>query len=102
MEKKTYTIAKIDNFEYQDPIDGAVAKKQGVRILMSDGSRVVFRLSGTGSSGATVRMYIESYESDSSTYTKDAQEVLKPLVEIALQLSKLSEYTGRQQPTVIT
>ncbi|KAK8752686.1 hypothetical protein OTU49_006859 [Cherax quadricarinatus] len=100
--EKTYTIAKIDNFEYQDPIDGAVAKKQGVRILMSDGSRVVFRLSGTGSSGATVRMYIESYESDSSTYTKDAQEVLKPLVEIALQLSKLSEYTGRQQPTVIT
>ncbi|KAK8752688.1 hypothetical protein OTU49_006859 [Cherax quadricarinatus] len=72
--EKTYTIAKIDNFEYQDPIDGAVAKKQGVRILMSDGSRVVFRLSGTGSSGATVRMYIESYESDSSTYTKDAQE----------------------------
>lgn len=99
---KSYTIAKIDNFEYKDPIDGAVAKKQGVRILMSDGSRVVFRLSGTGSSGATVRMYIESYESDSSTFTKDAQEVLKPLVEIALKLSKLGDYTGRQKPTVIT
>ncbi|KAG7160159.1 Phosphoglucomutase-1-like [Homarus americanus] len=99
---KTYTIAKIDNFEYRDPIDGTVAKNQGVRILMSDGSRVVFRLSGTGSSGATVRLYIESYESNSSTFTKNAQEVLKPLVEIALQLSKLTEFTGRTLPTVIT
>ncbi|XP_066989333.1 phosphoglucomutase-1 [Macrobrachium rosenbergii] len=99
---KTYKVAKVDNFEYKDPIDGAVAKKQGVRILMSDGSRVVFRLSGTGSSGATVRLYIESYESDPSTYAKDAQEMLKPLVEIALQLSKLRERTGRQEPTVIT
>nr|XP_027216302.1 phosphoglucomutase-1-like [Penaeus vannamei]XP_027216305.1 phosphoglucomutase-1-like [Penaeus vannamei] len=99
---KTYKIAKIDNFEYTDPIDGAVAKKQGVRILMSDGSRAVMRLSGTGSSGATVRMYIESYESDPSTYTKDAQEVLKPLVEITINLSQLRERTGRQEPTVIT
>lgn len=99
---KTYKIGKIDNFEYTDPIDGAVAKKQGIRILMSDGSRVVFRLSGTGSSGATVRLYIESYESDPSTFTKDAQEMLKPLVEISLQFSKLRERTGRQEPTVIT
>ncbi|KAK7082760.1 Phosphoglucomutase-1 [Halocaridina rubra] len=99
---KHYKIAKIDNFEYTDPIDGAIAKKQGIRILMSDGSRVVFRLSGTGSSGATVRLYIESYESDQSTFTKDAQEVLKPLVEISLELSKLRERTGRQEPTVIT
>lgn len=99
---KTYTIAKIDNFAYTDPIDGSVAKKQGVRVLMSDGSRIVFRLSGTGSSGATVRMYVESYESDPSTFTKDAQDVLKPLVEIALSLAKLKEYTGRDKPTVIT
>ncbi|KAK3869148.1 hypothetical protein Pcinc_025522 [Petrolisthes cinctipes] len=99
---KTYKVAKIDNFEYTDPIDGSVAKKQGVRVLMTDGSRFVFRLSGTGSSGATVRMYVESYESDPSTFTKDAQDVLKPLVEIALSVSKLKEFTGRQQPTVIT
>lgn len=99
---KTYTIAKIDNFCYTDPIDGSVAKKQGLRILMADGSRAVFRLSGTGSSGATVRLYVESYESDSSTYGKDAQEALKPLVEIALEFSKLREKTGRQEPTVIT
>ncbi|XP_045125941.1 phosphoglucomutase-like [Portunus trituberculatus] len=99
---KTYTVAKIDNFAYTDPIDGSVAKKQGVRVLMSDGSRIVFRLSGTGSSGATVRMYVESYESDPSTFTKDAQDVLKPLVEIALSLAKLKEYTGRDKPTVIT
>ncbi|KAG0719976.1 Phosphoglucomutase [Chionoecetes opilio] len=99
---KTYNIAKIDNFAYTDPIDGSVAKKQGLRVLMSDGSRVVFRLSGTGSSGATVRMYVESYEADPSTFTKDAQDVLKPLVEIALSLANLKEYTGRQEPTVIT
>ena len=75
---------------------------QGLRILFEDGSRVIFRLSGTGSSGATIRLYIESYESDSFTFTQDPQVVLKPLVEIALNLSKLQEYTGRDKPTVIT
>ncbi|XP_076051178.1 phosphoglucose mutase 1 [Oratosquilla oratoria] len=99
---KTYTIAQVDNFQYTDPVDGSVATKQGVRILMSDGSRVVFRLSGTGSSGATVRMYVESYETDASTYEKDAQEVLGPLVNIALEISRLQHFTGREKPTVIT
>ncbi|KAL7641831.1 UNVERIFIED_CONTAM: hypothetical protein RMT77_007705 [Armadillidium vulgare] len=99
---KSYKIAKIDNFEYTDPIDGSVAKKQGVRILMSDGSRCVFRLSGTGSSGATVRLYIESYERDDSTFDRDAQSVLLPLVQIALELSQLKKFTGRDVPTVIT
>lgn len=70
--------------------------------MFSDGSRLVFRLSGTGSHGATIRMYIDSYENDPSKYEMDAQVVLRPLIEIALQISKLKEYTGREEPTVIT
>lgn len=70
--------------------------------MFEDGSRIIYRLSGTGSSGATIRVYIESYESDPSTFNEDAQKILKPLVEIALQLSKLKECTGRDAPTVIT
>ncbi|XP_014672115.1 PREDICTED: phosphoglucomutase-1-like [Priapulus caudatus] len=99
---KAFKVAKADNFEYTDPIDGSVAKKQGIRIIFEDGSRIVFRLSGTGSSGATIRMYIDSYEADSTKHCLDAQDMLKPLVEIALQMSQLRELTGRQKPTVIT
>jgi phosphoglucomutase len=75
---------------------------QGLRIVFADGSRLVFRLSGTGSHGATIRMYIDSYENDASKYEMDAQDVLRPLIEIALQISKLKEFTGRTEPTVIT
>ncbi|ELT88119.1 hypothetical protein CAPTEDRAFT_205416 [Capitella teleta] len=99
---KSFTLAKTDNFEYTDPIDGSVSKNQGVRLIFSDGSRIVFRLSGTGSAGATIRMYVDSYESDESKHLLDAQDMLKPLVEIALSISKLRELTGRQKPTVIT
>ncbi|XP_013419467.1 phosphoglucomutase-1 [Lingula anatina] len=99
---KVYKVALADNFEYTDPIDGSVTKKQGIRIVFEDGSRIVFRLSGTGSSGATIRMYIDSYESDQAKLNGDAQEMLKPLVEIALQISQLRELTGREKPTVIT
>ncbi|XP_038049648.1 phosphoglucomutase-1-like [Patiria miniata] len=99
---KTYKVAKADDFEYTDPIDSSVSKKQGIRIIFEDGSRIIFRLSGTGSSGATIRMYIDSYESDKSKYSLDAQVVLRPLVKIALGISQLQELTGRQEPTVIT
>ncbi|CAG0884838.1 unnamed protein product [Darwinula stevensoni] len=99
---KEFKVAKADNFEYKDPIDGSVAEKQGIRIIFEDGSRIVFRLSGTGSSGATVRLYIDSFEDDPSKQNLPAQEMLKPLVEVSLSLSQLREYTGRQEPTVIT
>lgn len=95
-----YTIAKADVFGYIDPVDGSVSKNQGIRYLMADGSRVVFRLSGTAGSGATIRLYIEKYEP--KEFQKYASEVVGDLVEIALQLSKLKEYTGRDEPTVIT
>jgi phosphoglucomutase len=91
-----------DDFEYTDPIDGSVASKQGVRFLFKDGSRFVFRLSGTGSSGATIRMYVEQYSNDESTYGEDAQVALKSIIDTALSVSKLPETTGRDKPTVIT
>ncbi|XP_005102934.1 phosphoglucomutase [Aplysia californica] len=101
---KSYKMAACDNFEYHDPIDGSVSKNQGIRLMFEDGSRIVFRLSGTGSSGATVRLYVEGYEqeSDPNSYLQDAQDVLKPLITIALRTSKLKELSGRDEPTVIT
>uniref|UniRef100_T1J6R3 phosphoglucomutase (alpha-D-glucose-1,6-bisphosphate-dependent) n=1 Tax=Strigamia maritima TaxID=126957 RepID=T1J6R3_STRMM len=101
-QDKVYRVVLADNFAYTDPIDKSVAHKQGIRIIFDDGSRIVFRLSGTGSSGATVRMYIDSYESDPAKHFQMAEQMLKPLVQIALRISKLMEFTGRQQPTVIT
>ncbi|XP_064624712.1 phosphoglucomutase-1-like [Lineus longissimus] len=100
--EKSFKVALADNFSYTDPIDNSVSKNQGIRIIFEDGSRIIFRLSGTGSSGATIRMYIDSYEADKSKHLLDAQDMLKPLVEIALRISQLRELTGRQQPTVIT
>jgi len=99
---KTYTIKACDNFSYTDPIDGSQANKQGIRIFFADGSRLVFRLSGTGSSGATVRMYVESFEDSPDKLFGDAQEMLAPCVEVGLVISQLRELTGRTQPTVIT
>lgn len=99
---KTYVVKLGDNYSYIDPIDGSQASKQGLRILFQDGSRIIYRLSGTGSSGATIRVYVDSYEDDPASLKKDAQEVLKPLVTIALEISKLREFTGRDAPTVIT
>ncbi|XP_040069128.1 phosphoglucomutase [Ixodes scapularis] len=99
---KTYVVKEADNFAYTDPVDGSVAKGQGIRIVFQDGSRIVFRLSGTGSSGATVRLYVDSYEADPEKCKLDAQVMLKPLVDLALELSELQRYTGRSEPTVIT
>jgi phosphoglucomutase len=99
---KQYTVSIGDNFSYTDPVDGSVTTKQGVRIIFTDGSRIIFRLSGTGSSGATIRLYVDCYESDKTTFSADAQVVLKPLIDIALDVSQLKEFTGRDKPTVIT
>jgi len=99
---QTFTVATADNFSYVDPVDGSKAAKQGIRVLFTDGSRIVFRLSGTGSSGATVRMYVDSYCNKPDQILLSAQEMLKPAVEVGLQMSQLRELTGRQEPTVIT
>ncbi|KAL1565594.1 phosphoglucomutase (alpha-D-glucose-1,6-bisphosphate-dependent) [Salvia divinorum] len=97
-----YTLQFADDFTYTDPVDGSVVTKQGVRFVFTDGSRIIFRLSGTGSAGATVRIYIEQFEPDASKHDVDAQISLKPLIDLALSTSKLKEFTGREQPTVIT
>ncbi|CAB3230213.1 unnamed protein product [Arctia plantaginis] len=97
---KTYVVKLADNFSYMDPIDQSVAMKQGLRIIFEDGSRIVLRLSGTGSSGATVRLYIDSYEAEN--VLGDAQVMLKPLIDVALKISQLQKYTRREAPTVIT
>ncbi|XP_062120560.1 phosphoglucomutase, chloroplastic [Humulus lupulus] len=97
-----YTLQFADDFTYTDPVDGSVASKQGVRFVFTDGSRIIYRLSGTGSAGATVRVYIEQFEPDVSKHDVDAQTALKPLIDLALSISKLKDFTGREKPTVIT
>jgi len=95
-------IATADMFAYNDPIDGSISKNQGVRFIFDDGSRFVFRLSGTGVDGATIRMYLEKYADPSGDHSLHAFDVVKPIADIALELSKLKELTGRDAPTVIT
>eukprot|EP01097_Dermamoeba_algensis_P001010 TRINITY_DN1379_c0_g1_i1.p1 TRINITY_DN1379_c0_g1~~TRINITY_DN1379_c0_g1_i1.p1 ORF type:complete len:565 (+),score=142.14 TRINITY_DN1379_c0_g1_i1:76-1770(+) len=95
-------ISLADDFQYNDPVDGSVTKNQGLRFVFKDGSRFVFRLSGTGSSGATIRLYVEKYESSPDKLFNDPQDALKPLIQVALEVSKLQHYTGRTSPTVIT
>jgi phosphoglucomutase len=95
-------VAYADDFAYTDPIDGSITERQGVRIGFEDGSRIVFRLSGTGTAGATVRLYLESYEPDPARHDLDTQAALADLIDIARSVSELRERTGRDSPTVIT
>jgi phosphoglucomutase len=97
-----FTVDFADDFVYTDPVDHSVATKQGVRIVMSDGSRIVFRLSGTGTEGATIRLYLEKYEADPARHDIDPQQALAGLAGIADKLSDLNKRTGREHPTVIT
>ncbi|NJR70687.1 MAG: alpha-D-glucose phosphate-specific phosphoglucomutase [Synechococcales cyanobacterium CRU_2_2] len=97
-----YTVEYADDFSYTDPIDGSVSHQQGIRIGFTDGSRIIFRLSGTGTQGATLRLYLESYEADVSKQGADPQEALGELVAIADQIAQIKILTGRDQPTVIT
>lgn len=97
-----YTIKSCDDFSYTDSIDGSISTKQGLRILFTDGSRIVFRLSGTGTCGATLRIYLEAFEPETSKHDLDAQIALSEMIQIALQISELKQRTGRDTPTVIT
>ncbi len=98
----SFRVTSCDNFSYTDPVDGSVSSNQGIRILFDGGSRIVYRLSGTGTVGATLRIYIESYEPDPGKQLQDPQEALAPLIEIAGRLAELSARTGRTAPSVIT
>jgi phosphoglucomutase len=97
-----YEVSAADSFNYLDPFDGSVSRNQGLRFLFTDGSRVVFRLSGTGSVGATIRMYLEQYQSDQNKIGGLGPDGLAALVNCALEFAKIQEFTGRERPTVIT
>jgi len=97
-----WKLAKADNFEYHDPIDGSVSKNQGIRFIFTDGSRIVFRVSGTGVVGATVRLYLEKFESPEGNLDQHPMEVVKQLGELAIKLSDIKEFTGRDEPSLIT
>lgn len=97
---KIYQVEKADNFEYTDPVNSTISRNQGLRIIFSDGSRIIYRLSGTSSEGATVRIYIDCYEEHN--VFQDTQMMLSPLATIALKISQLHHRTGRHGPSVIT
>ena len=95
-------ISTADNFSYTDPVDGSVTTGQGLRILLDDGSRVVVRLSGTGTKGATIRVYLESYVPSSGDLNQDPQVALAEMISAINDLAEIKQRTGMDQPTVIT
>jgi phosphoglucomutase len=97
-----YKVKTCDDFSYHDSIDGSISNNQGIRILFEDGSRIVFRLSGTGTEGATIRIYLEAFDPDVKNHHLDAQVALAEMIKIALKISELKDKTGRDTPTVIT
>jgi len=96
------TVSYADNFSYTDPVDNSVSSNQGIRIGFEHGDRIIFRLSGTGTQGATLRVYIESYQDDSDKQQQDTQQTLAELIQVADDLADITKRTGRTTPTVIT
>ncbi len=101
-EYNGFKIKEAFDFSYTDPITGDVADKQGICLVFEDHSRIVMRLSGTGSSGATLRVYYNRFMGDPKDFSRDVQEVIEPLVTISKDVSDLKALTGREYPTVIT
>jgi phosphoglucomutase len=97
-----HTVEAADDFEYHDPVDGSDTKAQGIRILFKGGSRIVYRLSGTGTVGATLRVYIERYEPPEGDLGEDAQKMLADLIALSRSLAEIEARTGRKEPSVVT
>jgi phosphoglucomutase len=95
-------VEAADDFSYVDPVDGSVSKNQGVRILFADGSRIVYRLSGTGTAGATLRVYLERYEPAPARHDLETQDALADLIACAEKIAEIRRHTGRDKPSVIT
>ncbi|MCU7812297.1 MAG: alpha-D-glucose phosphate-specific phosphoglucomutase [Candidatus Thiodiazotropha sp. (ex Notomyrtea botanica)] len=102
MELEGYQVEYADDFAYTDPVDESRSEHQGVRIGFTDGSRIVYRLSGTGTEGATLRVYLEAFEPDPSKQMMPTADVMQPLVSISVSLAEIEARTGRNEPTVIT
>ena len=98
----SHKVEAADDFAYHDPVDGSDTPDQGVRVMFEGGSRIVYRLSGTGTVGATLRVYIEHYEPSSGKLDQDTQAALGPLVDLSRELAGIEKRTGRKAPTVIT
>jgi len=96
------TIAAADSFAYTDPVDGSVSRNQGLRILFEGGSRIVFRLSGTGTEGATLRVYLERYEPVGGHLGAQTPDMLAGLIAAADSVAGIARHTGRERPDVIT
>jgi len=96
------SITTADEFSYRDPVDGSVSRNQGLRLHGDDGGRVVFRLSGTGTEGATVRVYYESHEADAAAQDKDPQDALAGYFQLAEQVARIGHFTGLDRPSVVT
>ncbi len=96
------SVESVDDFSYIDPIDGSESRAQGIRIYFNNGGRVVFRLSGTGTEGATLRVYLDCYQNDPALLGQDPQKALTPLMGAAEQIAQINQYTGRNKPDVIT
>ena len=97
-----YTVALCDDFSYTDPIDSSVSDKQGIRLLFNNGARIVYRLSGTGTEGATLRVYIEQPEKDAAKFAQDPQRSLADLIDLSASIANIESFTGRTAPDVIT
>jgi phosphoglucomutase len=95
-------IEAADDFEYHDPVDGSDTKAQGVRILFEGGSRIVYRLSGTGTVGATLRVYLERYAPETGNLGEETQTALADLIALSRSLAEIEKRTGRKDPSVIT
>jgi phosphoglucomutase len=95
-------VEAADDFAYTDPVDGSVSIRQGIRVMFKSGSRIVYRLSGTGTAGATLRLYIERFEGDPARQEEDTQATLSGLIAIAEELAEIRRRTGRERPSVIT
>lgn len=96
------TVSYADNFSYTDPVDNSVSSNQGLRIGFDDGARIIFRLSGTGTEGATLRLYVESFEADNNKHHQETQQALADLIALSDELAEIRSRTGRSKPTVIT
>jgi phosphoglucomutase len=96
------TIEDADDYKYVDPVDNSVSERQGIRIFFKGGARLIFRLSGTGTVGATLRVYFDALETDPTKFNIDPQVQLAPLIKAAEEIAKIREFTGREKPTVIT
>ncbi len=101
-ELQGHTVEYADDFSYTDPIDNSRAEHQGIRIGFIDGSRIIYRLSGTGTKGATLRVYLEAYEPAPEKQQQATVDVMSPFAAIAQELAQIAEKTGRNRPTVIT